>query len=515
MAVTLGGMTLLTDNDNEAGWAGTDGPDAYNFAIQGTNSESWQVSKNTTETGTLTLSASLPTSRGVYTVWLASSISALYTNIALELQSSTNNYKAFTVATTTNRAVDGAFRPFVFDYVNKGTATGTFAPASLTVTRVLISTASVNFRAIPNHWIDTIHYGAGHTIGGTTTSDLLFTEAADLDVSGDTFYGILEKFSGIIYCQGDIDLTGTALVSAGETFVFKDTDNGYDTYNLDVSGTVTFTNTAILAAGTVNYNFDTSGATSFTQTGGSHTKYNTLTTASGQTMSGIVFQSGGTATITNTLSDSTFNQCGQITVTGVLDNCTVNESTATSAVSTTTLAKLTDCTFISDGTGHAVNLGTISSTQAMTWSCTDSGYAATNGSTGNETLLVNVASGQTLTINVSTGATTPTYYNTGTGTVTVISGAVTVRVTAATVNGTKVEGARVYLKKVSDGTVILNGLSNANGIVEDTAYTYTTDENVTGWIRKSTNTPLYKQAPLSGTITSTGFSTTGVLILDE
>ena len=232
-------------------------------------------------------------------------------------------------------------------------------------------------------------------------------------------------------------------------------------------------------------------------------------------MSGIVFQSGGTATVANTIEDSTFNQCGLITVTGTLDGCVINESTATSAVSTTTLAKLVNCDFISDGTGHAVNLGTISSTQAMTWSCTDSGYAATNGTTGNETILVNVASGQTLTINVGTGATTPTYYNTGTGTVTVISGAVTVRVTAATVNGTKVQDARVYLKKVSDGTVILNGLSDANGIVEDTAYTYTTDENVTGWIRKSTSTPLYKQAPLSGTITSTGFSTTGVLILDE
>ena len=327
--------------------------------------------------------------------------------------------------------------------------------------------------------------------------------------------GAAMMLKGLIYCQGDIDLTGTALVSVGETFVFKDTDNGYDTYNLDVSGTVTFTNTAIISAGSSSYNFDASGATGFTQSGGSHTKYNTFVTAAGQTMSGIVFQSGGTATIANTLSDSTFNQCGLITVTGVLDNCTVNESTATSAVTTTTLAKLTECTFISDGTGHAVNLGTISSTQAMTWSCSDSGYAATNGTSGNETILVNVASGQTLTINVATGATTPTYYNTGTGTVTVISGAVTVRVTAATVNGTKVQDARVYLKKVSDGTVILNGLSNANGIVEDTAYTYTTDENVTGWIRKSTSTPLYKQAPLSGTITSTGFSTTGVLILDE
>jgi hypothetical protein len=182
-------------------------------------------------------------------------------------------------------------------------------------------------------------------------------------------------------------------------------------------------------------------------------------------------------------------------------------------VSVSSLDDLDDCTFISDGTGHAVDLGTISSNTSMSWNCTATGYAATNGSTGNEILLVNVASGVTLTINSS--GTTPTYYNTGTGTVTVVSGAVTVKVTAATTSGTKVQGARVYLKKVTGGAVVLNGLTDVNGVVQDTAYTYTADEDVTGWIRKSTSSPLYKEAPLSGTITSTGFSTTGVLILDE
>ena len=61
MAVTNSGMTLYTNNDNEAGWNGTDGPDDYNNSIQGTNSEAWQVSKNSTETGTLTKSANMGT----------------------------------------------------------------------------------------------------------------------------------------------------------------------------------------------------------------------------------------------------------------------------------------------------------------------------------------------------------------------------------------------------------------------------------------------------------------------
>jgi hypothetical protein len=58
----------------------------------------------------------------------------------------------------------------------------------------------------------------------------------------------------------------------------------------------------------------------------------------------------------------------------------------------------------------------------MTWDNTESGYAATNGSTGNETILVSVDSGQTLTINVAATGSTPTYKNDGSGTVSVVAG---------------------------------------------------------------------------------------------
>ena len=59
MAVSLSGMTLHTDNDTQQNWSGTDDLDDYNNSIQGSNSESWQVSKNSTETGTLVKSSSL------------------------------------------------------------------------------------------------------------------------------------------------------------------------------------------------------------------------------------------------------------------------------------------------------------------------------------------------------------------------------------------------------------------------------------------------------------------------
>lgn len=132
-------------------------------------------------------------------------------------------------------------------------------------------------------------------------------------------------------------------------------------------------------------------------------------------MSTFIFQSNAA------LDTVTFRRCGQITQGGAdFDDCLITNSTAAVSMVVSDLNALTGNTFESDGSNHAVNLGTISTTQSLTWNNTLVDYAATNGSTGNEAILVSVDTGITLTINVS-GGTTPTYYNTGAGTVTVVS----------------------------------------------------------------------------------------------
>jgi len=199
------------------------------------------------------------------------------------------------------------------------------------------------------------------------------------------------------------------------------------------------------SSGAVDFNFDTSGATAFTMTGGSLGGFNTLTTAAAQTMSGIVFQSGGAYTVANTISDSSFNLCGLITLTGALDGCAINESTATSAVTTADLDKITSTTFVSDGTGHAV---TITTAGTYDWDANqESGYGATG--TTNATVYNN--SGGSVTINVINGGSTPTYLNGAGASTTIVAGSVTVQANAALKTGTPVENARVYLR-ASDGT---------------------------------------------------------------
>jgi hypothetical protein len=294
-----------------------------------------------------------------------------------------------------------------------------------------------------NFVVDAMEVGDGLTFQGTTASDAMFSESQVVD--GATAIGVLSNSNGIIFSQGSVEFSGTAMTSIGETMVFTDTLGGAYTYQFDVSGTVTMTNSIVNSSGAVDFNFDTSGATAFTMTGGSLGGFNTLTTAAAQTMSGIVFQSGGVSTVANTISDSSFNLCGLITLTGAFDGCTINESTATSAVTTADLDKITSTTFVSDGTGHAV---TITTAGTYDWDANkESGYGATG--TTNATVYNN--SGGSVTINVINGGSTPTYLNGAAASTTIVAGSVTVQANAALKDGTPVENARVYLR-ASDGT---------------------------------------------------------------
>jgi hypothetical protein len=157
----------------------------------------------------------------------------------------------------------------------------------------------------------------------------------------------------------------------------------------------------------------------------------------------------------------------------------------------------------------------------MNYNNNDSGYAGTDGSTGNETILVNVASGQTLTINVGSGKSTPTIKNDGSGTVSVVAGQVTTTITVKDVNTqTVIQGARVYIiadsgGPLAQGTVIINTLTDSNGQVSDTR-SLASNQPITGYARKSSASPLYKNAPITGTINNgSGLSITSLMIPDE
>lgn len=295
----------------------------------------------------------------------------------------------------------------------------------------------------------------------------------------------------------------------------------------------------------------------------------------------------------STITSCIYRRCQLITQGGAtFSNNTFDTAEGTIALLVDDLNLITGNTFNSDGTGHAVDLGAIGTTHAVAWDNTDTSYAATNGSTGNETIVVSVNTGITLTINVASGATTPTIKNDGIGNVSVIAGAVTVQVKVVDSDGGNIENANVMIR-TADGTgpypyqesvtitssgtvatvthtahgmatgdkvdingvtngsnydgvklitvtdantytyaldatqtspatgtitstfVALQGLTNASGIIS-TSRTYATDQPITGWARKSTASPYYKQAGINNTIDSAnGLSAVALLILDE
>ena len=92
---------------------------------------------------------------------------------------------------------------------------------------------------------------------------------------------------------------------------------------------------------------------------------------------------------------------------------------------------------------------------------------------------------------------------------------VPVTITALDIDDNSViEGARVYITESPSGTVLVNDITNASGQVTFN-YQYSSDQAITGRIRRGTTSQFYKTAPISGTITSTGFNSSIFMVKDS
>lgn len=98
--------------------------------------------------------------------------------------------------------------------------------------------------------------------------------------------------------------------------------------------------------------------------------------------------------------------------------------------------------------------------------------------------------------------------------------AVNVTVTALDANtGAPIQDARVLLEAaaggpLTPGTSILTGLTNASGEVTG-SFQFSSNQPVTGRVRKGTSSPLYKTGAVGGTITANGFDGVVPMVPDE
>lgn len=382
--------------------------------------------------------------------------------------------------------------------------------SAVTEVGVRVNTASKPRNVPANAWFDNFRAIDGLQITGTSD----FAAAAALDAA--SVYKVFEEIDGVLFAVGELLITsGCNFTSANETVVFPSRYVGLSLYKLSADGnsSVDISGMVLKSLGSAVVDFS-SPLSSLSLVSCSFIDLNQLTftpTVTSPTFSNNAFTGCGPTAQGIDATNCAWGACDTITLTSTLTACQVNNHTASPGVSCSSLDQLDNCSFVA-GTGHAIDLGTVSSSTSMTWNSEATGYGADGSATA--TVLVNVASGQTLTINNEGGGLT--ILNTGPGSVNVISGAVTVRVTViANDTGLPLQDARVYLKRVSNGTTVLTGITNASGVIEDTAYTYVGDEAIEGWARKSTNSPLYKTSLLSGTITNTGYSATALALRDD
>ena len=162
---------------------------------------------------------------------------------------------------------------------------------------------------------------------------------------------------------------------------------------------------------------------------------------------------------------TTFRRCGLVTPNGAefTDNVLASPD-GTIAVTTTAsnLANMQRCSFVSAGTGHGLEI-TGSAGEYSLIGHKFSGYAASNGSTGNEAVYVNIASG-TVTLNVTSGGSTPSIRTAG-------ATVVVVAAVAVTLTGLR-DNTEVRVYSAGTTTELAGTESATSGTTDDRSFTF-------------------------------------------
>lgn len=163
-----------------------------------------------------------------------------------------------------------------------------------------------------------------------------------------------------------------------------------------------------------------------------------------------IFGTGSTLTSCSFISSAAITQNG-----AVFAGCTIENNTAAIAITADDAANISDSSFTSDGTGHAVEIAPIGAgPHTINFSGnTFTSYAGADGSTGNEAILINPATASAdITLNIIGGGDTPSIMlDAGyTGTFTLVVSPVTLKLVVKTTLGAVIPNAQA-IALVTDG----------------------------------------------------------------
>lgn len=369
-------------------------------------------------------------------------------------------------------APEGGWATFAIDpTLTPDTTVGT-APTTTTMVGMAVA-ATAQARGNPNA-VQAIRYGrcTQEYTDGEVANPATFAGYAAVDNAAADRFNLLKNIEGGYKAQGliSLGLTTTLVyfddsnvnISLANNLKVSSAFNRIEVHH--ASSTVNWTAVNITSLGTVSRG-------TFEMIDNATVAFNTCVFTD---MSTFIFQSNAT------LTSSTFRRCEVITQDGATFTDTIfDDITSSVSLTVTNLAVVTGCTFNSDGSNHAIDLGTITTNTGVSWDNFLNDYAVTNGSTGNEAVLVSVDNGVTLTINVTSRATSPTYYNTGTGTVSVVVDPKNFKFTLSPTN-TAYEW-RIYTVTALGslaGSVEIDGEESATVDNQTYSYTYSVDTNI-------------------------------------
>lgn len=367
-----------------------------------------------------------------------------------------------------------------------------------------------------NFGVDAIDLGTGLTL---TAGDGVSTEGNFQDYlafdegTTNNRYGYVTALNTILNCYGGLTIataTATEFLDLTSKLIFLDGmfNSGWSNITVDLQNASTIVN--------IGCQIDSLGTDSVVDT---RTDF-IVTGTSGTLDLSATISNFRNITLTSACEVLDANiECALLTQASAdISNSVIKTRSATSIACLQdptfgTTTDLHDVEFLQTGAGHAIEIST-----AGTYTFTNLEFTGYGANTTDDAAIDVTASSGTVTINI-TGGGTPTYKTAG-ATVVIVN-AVLVKITVLdAADSSVVVGARVLLEAAAGGDLtagddIIVGITNASGIIENTGFAFTNNQPVTGKVRKGTTTPLYKQSPISGTISSSGFATTIFLVSDE
>lgn len=212
-----------------------------------------------------------------------------------------------------------------------------------------------------------------------------------------------------------------------------------------------------------------------------------------------------------TLANGVFTACGLISGHANLSGSKVLVSTGAVSVDWNLNAdpdgELDNMTFESDGSNHAIELG---SNTPGTITLRGHSYIGYSGTSTNATIYNN--SGKAITINVADGGDTPTVRN-GVGAATTVQNSVSITFTGHVTS----PASRLFLTTTATGPDASNELANELMASDPhvVSYAYVGDQGLSYNIGNASSTPIYKRVSGSGTVTDTGAAFNISQVLDE